>query len=99
MCFSVKDQKEGYQVINLTGFSVDHSLNPTLQKLYRTYIHVLVKYLVITFRQQILPGVLPRVCVHSSVVEEHETYTVKLTIHCGHQVFKSTLYDISLLSE
>ena len=99
MCFSVKDQREGSQAIDLTGFSVDHSLNPTLQNLYRTYIHALVKYLVVTFRQQIPLGIPPRVRVHSSVIEEHRTYTVKLTVRCGHQVFMSIFYDLSLMSE
>ena len=94
MCFSVEDQRKASQTVNLTAFSVDHSLNDTLHTLYLNQIPSIVRNLVFTLLQKIPPGIPPSVTVHSSVREVHGAYTVYLIVHCSHQVFKITIYNI-----
>ena len=94
MCFSMRDQKEASQTVFLKAFSVDHSVNSTLQTLYLNQIPSTVHNLVFTLLQKIPPGTPPRVSVHSSVKEAHGTYTVYIIVFCSHHVFKTTIYNL-----
>ena len=94
MCFSVEDQKEAFQTVNLKAFSVDYSLNDTLHTLYLNQVPSIVRNLIFSLSQKIPPGISPRVSVHSSVRELHGTYTVYIIVHCSHQVFETMIYNI-----
>ena len=94
MHFSVVKHTEISQAIRLTAFSVDHSLNETLQTSYFNQIPSIVHNLVFTLLQKIRPGFPPKIGVHSSVREVQDHYKVSIFVRYNHQVFETTIIGV-----